>query len=316
MDVEEKIDLIKRNAEEVLGEEKLAGLLKSKKQPVVYCGYEPSGEIHIGHFVTVLKLKDFEDAGFKVKILLADWHAWLNKKGDWKFIGEQVKKWEKSFKKMGLKKPEIVVGTSFERKAEYIDDVFQLAASSTLNRGLRSMQGVARDLENAKVTQIIYPFMQVVDMKHLGVDAVVGGMEQRKIHMIAVESLKDIDYDVPVFVHTSLIPSLKGENEGKMSSSDKDSLISVSDSSEDIKKKVSKAFCPEGQKNPVLDIARLLIFPVFDEIEVKRPDKFGGNVVYGSYHDLEKDFLAKKLHPMDLKKVVGDKLAEMFEKVR
>ncbi|MEI6058355.1 MAG: tyrosine--tRNA ligase [archaeon] len=316
MDVKEKIELIKRNAEEVLGEEKLVSLLKSKKQPVVYCGYEPSGEIHIGHFVTVLKLKDFEDAGFKVKILLADWHAWLNRKGDWKFIGEQVKKWEKAFKKMGLKKPEIVVGTSFERKAEYIDDVFQLAAGSTLNRGLRSMQGVARDLENAKVTQIIYPFMQVVDMKHLGVDAVVGGMEQRKIHMIAVESLKDIGYDVPVFVHTSLIPSLKGENEGKMSSSDKDSLISVSDSSEDIMKKVSKAFCPEGQKNPVLDIARLLIFPVFDEIEVKRPEKFGGNVVYGSYSDLERDFLAKKLHPMDLKKVIGDKLAEMFEKVR
>ncbi len=233
----DKIELIKRNAEEVINEDKISSVLK-KKKPVVYCGFEPSGDIHIGHYITVLKLRDFERAGFKVKVLLADWHAWLNKKGDWKFIGEQVNKWKNSFKKMGLKNPDIIVGTSFQRKESFIEDVFTLAASSTLNRGLRAMQGVARDIEHAKVTQIIYPFMQVVDMKALEVDAVVAGMEQRKIHMMAVESLKDIDYKVPIFVHTPLLSSLKGEE--KMSSSDKSGLISVADSSVEIKKKISK----------------------------------------------------------------------------
>ncbi len=315
MDIKEKLELIKRNSEEVIGEDKLVSILK-KKNPVVYCGYEPSGDLHIGHYVTILKLKDLEEAGFKIKILLADWHAWLNKKGDWKFIGEQTKKWEKAFKKIGLKNPEIIIGTSFQRKPGYIDDVFDLAAVSTLNRGLRAMQGVARDIEHAKITQIIYPLMQVVDMKALGVDMVVAGMEQRKIHMMAVESLKEINYDVPVFVHTSLIPSLKGEGSGKMSSSDKGNLISVADSSAEIKKKISKAYCPEGEKNPVLDIARILIFPFFEKIEIKRPEKFGGNIDYNSYSDLEKDFLEKKLHPVDLKVVVGDRLAEMFEKIR
>lgn len=316
MNEKEKLERIKRNAEEIIGEEKLRDLLKSKKKPIVYCGYEPSGDLHIGHFVTILKLKDLEDAGFKVKILLADWHAWLNKKGDWEFIKEQTKKWEKAFKRIGLKAPEIIIGTSFQRKPEYIDDVFALASSSTLNRGLRAMQGVARDIEHAKVTQIIYPFMQVVDMKALKVDAVVAGMEQRKIHMIAVESLKEIDYDVPIFIHTSLIPSLKGEEKGKMSSSDKESLISVSDSSEEIKNKISKAYCPEGEKNPVLDIARILIFPFFKEIEIKRDKKFGGDVSYSSYEELEKDFLNRKLHPLDLKKIIGEKLSDIFEKVR
>jgi len=316
MDIKKKVELIKRNAQEVIGEDKLIKILKQKKKPVVYCGYEPSGDLHIGHYVTILKLKDFEDAGFKVKILLADWHAWLNKKGDWKFIKEQAKKWEKAFKKIGLKNPEIVVGSSFQMREDYIQDVFNLAAVSTLNRGLRAMQGVARDVEHAKVTQIIYPFMQVVDMKALGVDAVVAGMEQRKIHMIAVESLKEINYPVPVFVHTSLIPSLKGAEVGKMSSSDKDSLISVADSSLEIKRKISQAFCPEAKENPVLDIARILIFPAFEKVEVKRPEKFGGNIKYDSYSDLEKDFLTKKLHPADLKAVVGDKLVEMFARVQ
>ncbi len=309
----DKVELIKRNAEEIINESKISKILK-KKQPVVYCGYEPSGDIHLGHLVTIMKLRDFEKAGFKVKVLLADWHAWLNKKGDWKFIGEQVEKWKKAFKKIGLKNPEIIVGTSFQRKPDYMDDVFTLAAGSTLNRGLRAMQGVARDIEHAKVTQIIYPFMQVSDLKALNVDAAVAGTDQRKIHMIAVENLKDIDYEVPVFVHMPLLTSLKGGE--KMSSSDKSSLISVVNSSAEIKKKISKAFCPEGQKNTVLEIARILIFPFFEKIEVKRDKKFGGSVKYDSYLKLEKDFLSKKLHPMDLKNMVGERLAKMFEKIR
>lgn len=315
MKAEEKFSLLTRNVAEIIGEEKLKDLLK-KKNPIVYVGYEPSGDIHIGHYVGVLKLKDFEDAGFKVKILLADWHAWLNKKGDWKFIDEQVKKWEKAFKKIGLKNPEIIVGTSFQKKSSYLDDVFTLAGNSTINRGVRAMQGVARDIEHAKVTQIIYPFMQVADMKALKVDVALSGMEQRKIHMIAVENLKEIGYKTPVFIHTFLIPSLKGADKGKMSSSDDDSLISIKDSKKDIEKKISKAYCPQGQENPVLDIAKLLIFPYFGKVKVSREKKFGGDIVYLSYEDLEKDFMGKKLHPMDLKKVVGEKLDEMFEKVR
>ena len=67
---------------------------------------------------------------------------------------------------------------------------------------------------------------------------------------------------------------------------------------------------------PILDIAKILIFPVFEKLKISRPEKFGGNIVYDSYENLEKDFLDKKLHPMDLKNVVGEKLSEMFKKLR
>jgi len=308
----EKLELIKRNAEEIIGDGKLSKILK-KKKPVVYCGYETSGDIHVGHLVTIMKLRDFEKAGFKVKILLADWHTWLNKKGGWKFINSEVRKWKKTFKKIGLKNPEIVVGTSFQRRAEYINDVFVLASNSTINRGIRAMQGVMRNIENAKVTQIIYPFMQVADMKALKVDAVVAGMEQRKIHMIAIESLKTIGYDVPVFVHTPLISSLK--EKGKMSSADKMSLISIKDFPADIKKKIARTYCPVGEMNPVLEIAKVLLFPFFEKLKIKRDKKFGGDILYLSYTDLEKEFIHKKLHPADLKNAVGEKLVEMFREI-
>lgn len=307
----DKLELIKRNTEEIIGEKKLGDILKQKKK-IVYCGYEPSGPIHIGHLVTIMKLRDLEKAGFKVKVLLADWHAWLNKKGDWKSINEEVQKWKRAFKKLGLRRPEIIIGTIFQKKDDYMNDVFTLASNSTLNRGLRAMQGIARDIENAKVTQIIYPFMQVADMKALEVDVAVAGMEQRKIHMIAVESIKNINYKIPVFLHTSLISSLSGK--GKMSSTDEKNLISINDSKDGIKKKIAKAYCPEGKHNPVLEIAKLLVFPRFEKIKIKRDKKFGANVIYDSYEKLEKDFLSKKLHPADLKTLVSDKLSEMFKR--
>jgi len=310
--MDKKIELLKRNAQEIIGEGKLSKILRKKKS-IVYCGYEPSGDIHLGHLVTIMKLRDFEKAGFKVKILLADWHAWLNKKGDWKFINEQVKKWKVAFKKIGLKNPEIIVGTSFQKKPDYINDVFILASGATLNRGLRSMQGVMRDIGHAKVTQIIYPFMQVADMKALNVDAVVSGMEQRKIHMIAVESLKTIDYEVPIFVHTPLISSLSGS--GKMSSTDKANLISVKDSAKEIKKKIMKAHCGVGEMNPVLEIAKFLIFPFFEKLKIKRHEKYGGDLKFKDYKDLENSFKRKEIHPLDLKNAVSEKLVEMFEEV-
>ena len=312
----EKLELIKRNAAEILNEDELNSLLK-KKNPITYCGYEPSGEMHLGHLVTITKLLDLENAGFKVKILLADWHAWLNKKGDWNFINEQVKIWKAGFKAAGLKNAEFVVGTSFQRSSEFQDDVLTIALEVTMNRALRSMQTVGRDLENAKVSQVIYPLMQIADIKHLKIDLVQSGIEQRKIHALGIEVFDKINYKTPVFVHTPLITSLQGPG-SKMSSSIPDSMISIRDTEQDIKRKMNKAYCPEGVKedNPVLQISRLIVFPRIKEFVVNRPEKFGGNVSYNDYDNLEKDFVNKKLHPMDLKNSVAKYLCEIIEPIR
>lgn len=316
MDEQERIELVKRNTAEIIGEEKLKEVL-SKKRPITYCGYEPSGEIHLGHLVTITKLLDLQKAGFHVKVLLADWHAWLNRKGTWEQIHEVTKIWEKGFKAAGLTEAEYVLGSSFQRNLDYIDDIMKISLNITINRALRSMQQVARDIDNAKVSQVIYPFMQIEDIKALKIDLVHGGMEQRKIHMLGIEILPMLDYKVPVFVHTPLICSLKGPG-SKMSSSDPDSMISIRDSDDVIRKKVNKAHCIEGEKdnNPVLQIAQLIIFPRIKAFEVKRPEKFGGDVSYDNYGDMEDDFVKKKLHPMDLKTSVAAYLIEIITPIR
>ena len=281
----ERKAIVEQNAEEVLGD--LDGVLQLKK-PVAYCGYEPSGEIHLGHLVTITKLIGLMKAGFQVKVLFADWHAWLNRKGDWDFIEKQVKNWKNGFTAAGLKDAEFIVGTSFQKSKEYIDNLMQVSQLITLSRALRSMQQVGRDIEHARVSQIIYPLMQIVDIKHLKVDLVHAGIEQRKIHALGMEVLPKISYKVPVFVHTPLIPSLKGPG-SKMSSSEPESMISIRDKIEDVKKKIAKAYCPEGiaEDNSILAIAKLIIFPRIKKLSIKRPEKYGGNLEIESYEKLE-----------------------------
>ncbi len=313
----DKKELIIRNVVEILNQQEIEKVIK-KKGLKVYCGYEPSGEIHLGHLVTIMKLLDFQKVGVTPIVLLADWHAWLNKKGDWTFLKKQVEIWKKGMKAAGLTKSKFIVGTSFQRKTEYIDDVMTMALSTTVQRGLRSMQTVARDIENAKISQIIYPLMQIEDIKALDLDFVVAGMDQRKIHVLGIELLPKIGFEKkPIFVHTGIITSLKGPG-SKMSSSNQGSLISIRDNKEEIQNKIKNAYCPEGvlNENPIIEITKLILFPKFEKLELKRPEKFGGNKIYNNYKEFEEEFTEKRIHPMDLKNMVSEYLEKLIEPIR
>ena len=78
LSLNEKLELVRRNTLEIINENIIIDLLKKNKKPVVYCGYETSGEIHLGHLVSMTKLLDLQKAGFKIKVLFADLHTYLN----------------------------------------------------------------------------------------------------------------------------------------------------------------------------------------------------------------------------------------------
>jgi tyrosyl-tRNA synthetase len=315
MGVDERLELIKRNTEEVVSEEQLVEVLKNKKKPSVYCGYEVNGPLHLGHFVTITKLMDFQKAGFIVKVLLADVHSFLNRKGDEEGLKKEVINWRKTIKAIGLD-AEVILGSDFQFKPDYIMDVMRLAQKSTINRGLRSMQEVARDVENATISQLWYPLMQIVDIKHLGVDVAEGGLEQRKIHMMGKDMKAELGYDF-VACHTPLITSLKGPG-SKMSKSIPGSGIAVTDDYDTIKKTISGAYCPVGESNdnPVLQLAKLIIFPRISNFDIKRPEKFGGNLSFSDYQSLESAYTSGKLHPMDLKNSITQYLEDIIKPIR
>jgi tyrosyl-tRNA synthetase len=315
MEAEERLKLILKNTSEIVSLDELKELLKKKKQPRVYCGYEPSGPMHLGHFVTITKLMDLEKAGFKVVILLADIHALLNKKGDLNDIKKNVDIWRKTVKAIGIN-AEIALGSEFQFTKEYQLDVMKLAQTATIQRGLRSMQEIARDSENATISQLWYPLMQVNDIKHLKLDVALGGLEQRKVHMIGKDMEKVLEHKF-IAIHTPLITSLKGPGQ-KMSKSLPGSGVSVTDSYEEIKKTINGAYCLEKdiKDNPILQICQLIIFPRFEKFDIKRPEKFGGNVSYKNYGEMEKAFVEGKLHPMDLKISVTEYLEKIIAPIR
>ncbi len=314
MDTDSKIELVKKGALEVVTEEELREKIESNNM-IAYIGYEPSGKVHLGHAITVKKMIDLQNAGFKVKILLADLHAYLNNKGSLEEIKEISEYNIRCFKALGLSdEAEFILGSTFQTQSDYTYKIYELALSTTLARAKRSMAQITRESKDHKVAEVIYPLMQVVDMMFLQVDLALGGMEQRKIHMLARENLPKIGFSAPVCIHTPLLHGTDGSD--KMSSS-KENFIAIDDSPEEIKEKVKKSFCPPGQveENPVLEIAQYFIFTEQSTITLERPPKFGGNLEL-DYKKLLESYGKGELHPLDLKNAVSSHLIKILEPVR
>ena len=170
--------------------------------------------------------------------------------------------------------------------------------------------------------------MQCADIFHLNAKITQLGMDQRKVNVLAREIGPKLGYWKPVIVSHHMLMGLgeppKGQKTAekaiqmKMSKSNPDSAIFMNDSEEEINRKIKKAFCPEGNidENPILDYNRYIIFEKFKTVKVERPKKFGGNLQFNSYEDLEKTFAQKKLHPMDLKQSTASYLNKLVEPVR
>ncbi len=297
----DRLELIKRNVQEIVTEEGLMDLLATKENPTAYVGYEPSGKIHMGHVLTVNKLLDLQNAGFEITVLLADMHAYLNQKGTLEEVRETADYNKRCFIALGLdsEKTKFVYGSDFQLNPDYMLNVLKLTRLTSLNRAKRSMDEVGRKMKDPKVSQMVYPIMQSIDIAMLGIDVAVGGIDQRKIHMLAREGLPSFGYRAPICIHTPILLGLDGK---KMSSSS-ENYISVDDTEDMIYKKLKKAFCPLGviEDNPVLEFFKYHIFPRYDEVVFERPEKYGGIMRCKTIEELEEVFGSGALHPMDLK---------------
>jgi tyrosyl-tRNA synthetase len=246
-------------------------------------------------------------------VLLADLHAFLNRKGTMEKVGELAEYNQRCFEGLGLKNVKYVLGSDLQLSRDYELLVLQLSQQITLARATRSMDEVGRQMDHPTVSQMVYPIMQMADIAMLGVDAAVGGIDQRKIHMLAREHLVNFGYKAPVCIHTPILNGLDGK---KMSSS-QGNYISIADSEEEIRKKCQKAFCPpEIPENPILQIFQFHIFSRLSEVTIKRPEKFGGDRTFTNYRELEASYDKGEIHPLDLKKSCGESLVEILEPVR
>ncbi|HLC10133.1 MAG TPA: tyrosine--tRNA ligase [Nitrosopumilaceae archaeon] len=332
MDVTEKIALITKDpTEEVVTSEELTNLFNTNAHPKHYIGLEISGFLHLGSLIlTCFKINDFIKAGVHCTVFLADWHTFINDKlgGNLETIKKVSEYYASAFKFLcpGI---EILQGTKlYESRREYWTELIQFAKHMSLPRAMRTLTIMGRsEKDKLDLAQMLYAPMQAVDIHTMDLDIVHAGMDQRKIHMLVREVFPKMKWKVPVAIHHHLLPGLSepeltsdedSKISSKMSKTKPSSGIFIHDTDEEIQSKIKKAWCPEGivENNPLLEISKYVVFHEFKEVLVERSPKFGGNVSYTSYSQLESDFAQKKLHPSDLKKTVEIYLIKIILPIR
>lgn len=321
---EDKFNLIKRNTEEIIGEEALKEKLKSGKELVVYWGTAPTGKPHIGYLFPALKMADLIRAGFKLKILLADLHAALDNT-PWHILEKRYEYYKTIIPLLleciGVKSTniEFIKGSDFQLKPEYMFDVLRMSSFVSVHDAHKAASEVVKLGDNPKLSGLIYPLMQALDEIYLEADAQLGGTDQRKIMVLARENLAKLDYEPRIEIMHPLIPGLT--QGGKMSASVEDSKIDLVDDEKMIQNKINKAYCLEGNcENGLLPFLKYVLMVIKSDKKekflVERSEKFGGNKSYSNYEEIEKDFIEKKLHPMDLKFSLAKEISKLLEPVR
>ncbi len=327
MDIEKRLELITRNAEEIVTEDELRQLLKEKKAPVAYIGYAPTGKLHIGYFVPLMKLADLISAGFTVKFLIADIHSHLDDlKSPWELLDARSEYYKcgitAMLKSIGadVNKVKFIRGSEFQFEKKYVQDVLRMASMTTLARCKRAAAEVVRFGEEPRLGGFIYPLMQSEDVPALEADVAFGGIDQRGPYMLSREILPEIGYKKTICVFMPLIPGLVGS--GKMSASVPESKVDIVDDEATVKKKVENAYCPakEAEGNGVLSFLKYVVMPLKQddkkELIVERPEKFGGPIRYKDYKTIESDFVNGKVHPMDLKAALAKEVNVLLSTVR
>jgi tyrosyl-tRNA synthetase len=335
MDISSKIELIKQVGEEIISEEELKILLETKTKPVAYDGFEPSGLMHIAQgILRSINVNKMTQAGCQFKMLVADWHAWANDKmgGDLEKIQTVGKYYIELWKACGMDmdKVDFIWVSDFVKDDNYWKLVMNVARHNTVKRITRCSQIMGRkESDSLSAAQIFYPCMQAADIFHLKADITQLGMDQRKVNVLAREVGPKLGFKKPVLVNHHMLMGLGEPPKGvgaedralamKMSKSQPDTAVFMTDSSDDIARKINKAYCPAKivEENPVLEYCKYIIFEKFKKgITIERPSKFGGNLDLEDYDSLTFTFTKGELHPMDLKKTVAKYLDELIDPVR
>jgi tyrosyl-tRNA synthetase len=318
--------------QEVVVPEELERVL-SHGDALGYIGIEPSGLLTTGQAFQIARgLRLLNDAGVRMRVLLADWHAYINDKlgGDMdaiKACGAYIKE---ALVAMGVDTgmTTYVYASEYMGDPDYWELVIRVSKASSLSRIKRALtiMGRGEDEGELDASKLIYPAMQVSDIYYMDLDIALGGMDQRKAHMLAREAASKVGKEVksPVALHFALLPSLTGvsakedPSEAKMSKSRPETALFIHDTPDQIGSKLKGAFCPAGvvEGNPVTELARLVVLPLAGALDVKRPAKFGGDVTFDSWDALAQAYTSGALHPADLKAAVAGGLAELQRPVR
>jgi tyrosyl-tRNA synthetase len=309
----------------------------SSDNKVAYLGTAPTGKPHIAYIPLFLKIAELVDAGFKVKILLADIHATLDsRKSEEDIVGLRCEYYEVIFRGIlaTLAVPEesieFVRGSEFQRSEKYVMNMLHISTKVTAGQACRAADAVVKmnvkDDNNYKdvlLSSMLYSVMQSLDPEYLGASVFLGGIDQKKICVFAeTHVLPKLGYASRCYLLLPMIPSFSNVSE-KMSStsSSAKTKITFDDSAAVITKKVNQSFCREGEVDScgLLAFVKLALIPLLQRLRqspfsvtTKSNDVF----VFEDPEELETAFSKGFVHPKDLKAAVCAVLVPFLESVQ
>ncbi|EEA25440.1 Tyrosine--tRNA ligase cytoplasmic [Talaromyces marneffei ATCC 18224] len=316
-----RFELIRENLDEILNPEIIESILAEGRNPRIYWGTATTGRPHTGYFTPAIKIAQLLAAGCEVVILLADVHAFLDSmKAPLELVENRVKYYERVIRAIleavgvSTEKLEFVLGSSYQRNSDYVMDVYRLAALTTEHDARKAGAEIVKQSNNAPLSGLLYPILQVLDEEYLKVDAELGGVDQRKLFTAATEWLPKLGYRKRAHLVTPMVAGLNG---GKMSSSDPDSKIDLLDPPDVVAKKVrkSEAIPRTIENNGVIALVEYVLLPAAklsgkNEFRVECRD--AEPLTYTNIQQLKDDYVNDILTPQLLKPAVAEALTYLM----
>ena len=272
--------------------------LKSGKRLKLYYGIDPTGPtLHLGHLVQILKLKEFQDLGHQVIILIGDFTAQIGDPSDKAAVRkqlthEQVMKNCQGYKEqigkiLDLEKVEFKYNSEWLGKLN-LTDILELASYFT------AQQTLARDMFKRRIEtgkdlflhEFLYPMMQAYDSVFMNVDLEIGGSDQM-FNMLAGRTLmKKMKNKEKFVITTKLLEDSTGKKMGKTEGN-----------------MVALDIIPEDMYGKIMSWTDSFIVPGF-ELATRIPLK--------ELVRIDNNLKSDKINPRDLKMKLAREVVKMF----
>ncbi len=243
----EQMELIKRGALDIIPEEHLVRKLErsiAKQEPlVIKQGFDPTRpDLHVGHLVSIRKLRTFQELGHRVVFLIGDFTAMVGDPSGAsetrpRLTEEEAQRNAKTYREQIFKvlDPQRTV---IERNSSWLGkltpaDIITLTSHYTVARMLERDDFKKRYAEGSSISvlEFLYPLLVAYDSVHLKADVELGGGDQRFNLLMGRTLMERYGLEPQCVLMMPLLRGLDGEK--KMSKS-YDNYIAFTDSAEDM----------------------------------------------------------------------------------
>jgi len=299
MNLKEKVEkLLTRNVKDVVFFEDLKSKLLSGKKLRVKHGIDPTGKkIHIGRAVVLWKLREFQELGHKIVLIIGDFTAQIGDPSDKlakrPFLTEkQIKENMANYlpqigKILDLKKCEVHYNSKWLKKLNF-KQVCELADVFTVQQMLerRNFSERFKNHQDISLREFLYPIMQGYDSVAISADVELGG-EDQLFNLHAGRKIQEFFGKQPQNILTTKM--LSGLDGRKMSTS-WGNVINITDS-------------PDEQFGKIMSMHDEMI-PEYLELTTDLDD--------AEIHNLISELKNNKINPKEVKKIIGFNIVKRY----